>query len=206
MLPWLLGIGFGMLGVSRFIIEYASAFRVSASYRSSYVRERLNYLVPLYLIGAVAVFLTLVSWTGPWYRVYVSYVVALGLTVGGRVFLSRASRGFVRVLDVYDLDLDLPMVSMAVSLIPVNAVFNVVIINLISSFTLFLETVVMYVRASRKLFDVGRINALIYSLPLLVIALYALYESVASLVVFMIALFILALFIINLMYLILRGT
>ncbi|WP_243668334.1 hypothetical protein [Vulcanisaeta sp. JCM 16161] len=94
----------------------------------------------------------------------------LGLTVGGKVFLNKVRRGFIRALDVYDLDLDLPIVSAAVSLIPLNSIIDILIVNLVSTATLFLESVIMYVRASRKLFDVGRMSALFYSLPLLAIA------------------------------------
>ncbi|ADY00442.1 hypothetical protein VMUT_0227 [Vulcanisaeta moutnovskia 768-28] len=206
MFLWLLGVGFGLLGVSWFILEYASAFRFSIDYRLSYIKERLNYLVPLYLIGATAVILTLISWVEPWYRIYVSYVTALGLTVSGRVFLNRVRRGFIRVIDVYDLDLDLPMVSTAVSLIPESSIFNVLIINLISSIALFLESIIIYSRASRKLFDVGRMNALIYSLPLLTIALYSLYDSTSMMIIFIIAFFILVLFIGDLIYLSIKGS
>ena len=205
MLLWLLGVGFGLLGISWLILEYTSASRFSVDYRLSYIKERLNYLIPLYLIGAAAVALTLVSWVEPWYRAYISYVTVLGLTVGGKVFLNRMRRGFMRVLDVYDLDLDLPIVSAAVSLIPLNSVINILIINLASTATLFLESIIMYVRASRKFFDVGRTNALLYSLPLLVIALYALYVSVRSIAVFAIALLTLALFISDLMRLVIKG-
>ena len=205
MLLWLLGVGFGLLGISWLILEYTSASRFSVDYRLSYIKERLNYLIPLYLIGAAAVALTLVSWVEPWYRAYISYVTVLGLTVGGKVFLNRARRGFMRVLDVYDLDLDLPIVSAAVSLVPLNSVINILIINLASTATLFLESIIMYVRASRKFFDVGRTNALLYSLPLLVIALYALYVSVRSIAVFAIAMLTLALFISDLMRLVIKG-
>ena len=205
MLLWLLGVGFGLLGISWLILEYTSASRFSVDYRLSYIKERLNYLIPLYLIGAAAVALTLVSWVEPWYRAYISYVTVLGLTVGGKVFLNRMRRGFMRVLDVYDLDLDLPIVSAAVSLVPLNSVIDILIINLVSTATLFLESIIMYVRASRKFFDVGRTNALLYSLPLLVIALYALYVSVRSIAVFAIALLTLALFISDLMRLVIKG-
>ncbi|WP_460173419.1 hypothetical protein [Vulcanisaeta sp. JCM 14467] len=205
MLLWLLGVGFGLLGISWLILEYTSASRFSVDYRLSYIKERLNYLIPLYLIGVAAVALTLVSWVEPWYRAYISYVTVLGLTVGGKVFLNRARRGFMRVLDVYDLDLDLPIVSAAVSLVPLNSIIDILIINLASMATLFLESIIMYVRASRKFFDVGRTNALLYSLPLLVIALYALYVSVRSIAVFAIALLTLVLFISDLMHLVIKG-
>ncbi|WP_252901173.1 hypothetical protein [Vulcanisaeta sp. JCM 14467] len=111
----------------------------------------------------------------------------------------------MRVLDVYDLDLDLPIVSAAVSLVPLNSIIDILIINLASMATLFLESIIMYVRASRKFFDVGRTNALLYSLPLLVIALYALYVSVRSIAVFAIALLTLVLFISDLMHLVIKG-
>ncbi|GAB6944776.1 hypothetical protein JCM14467A_15580 [Vulcanisaeta sp. JCM 14467] len=198
-------MGFGLLGISWLILEYTSASRFSVDYRLSYIKERLNYLIPLYLIGVAAVALTLVSWVEPWYRAYISYVTVLGLTVGGKVFLNRARRGFMRVLDVYDLDLDLPIVSAAVSLVPLNSIIDILIINLASMATLFLESIIMYVRASRKFFDVGRTNALLYSLPLLVIALYALYVSVRSIAVFAIALLTLVLFISDLMHLVIKG-
>ncbi len=200
-----MGIGFGLLGVSWFTLEYASAFRLSADYRLSYIKERLNYLTPLYLIGAAAVVLTLISWIEPWYKVYISYVTVLGLTVGGKVFFNRMRRGLIRALDVYDLDLDLPIVSAAISLIPLSSVINILMINLVSTAALFLESVIIYVRASRKLFDVGRVSAILYSLPQLVIALYALYVSVRSIIVFVIALFVLALFIGDLAYLMIRS-
>ena len=205
MFLWLLGIGFGLLGISWFILEYVSAFRLSADYRLSYIKERLNYLTPLYLVGAAAVALTLISWIKPWYKVYISYVTILSLTVSGKVFLNRVRRGFIRALDVYDLDLDLPIVSAAVSLVPLNSVINILMVNLISTATLFLESIIMYVRASRKLFDVGRLSALIYSLPLLTIALYALSSSVESIIIFIIALLALILFIGDLLYLIVKG-
>ncbi|ADN51156.1 hypothetical protein [Vulcanisaeta distributa] len=205
MFLWLLGIGFGLLGISWFTLEYASAFRFSADYRLSYIKERLNYLTPLYLIGAAAVALTLISWIEPWYKVYISYVTVLGLTVGGKVFFNRMRRGLIRALDVYDLDLDLPIVSAAVSLISLNSIINILMINLISTVALFLESVIIYVRASRKLFDVGRVSAVLYSLPQLVIALYALYVSVRSIIVFVIALFVLALFIGDLAYLMIKS-
>ncbi|WP_252901174.1 hypothetical protein [Vulcanisaeta sp. JCM 14467] len=65
MLLWLLGVGFGLLGISWLILEYTSASRFSVDYRLSYIKERLNYLIPLYLIGVAAVALTLVSWVEP---------------------------------------------------------------------------------------------------------------------------------------------
>ncbi len=198
-----MGVGFGLLGTSWFILEYASAFRFSVDYRSSYIKERLNYLTPLYAVGAATV--ALASWAAPWYRAYMSYVTALGLTVGGKVFLNRVRRGFIRALDVYDLDLDLPIVSVAVSLISLNSLLNTLIINLVSTATLFLESVIIYVRASRKLFDVGRVSALVYSIPPLAIALYALYTSLESMVIFTLALLVLALFIGDLMHLMIKG-
>ncbi len=78
-------------------------------------------------------------------------------------------------------------------------------INLVSTATLFLESVIIYVRASRKLFDVGRVSAILYSLPQLVIALYALYVSVRSIIVFIVALFVLTLFISDLAYLMIKS-
>jgi len=200
-LLWPLGVVFGLVGISWLIIEYASAYRFEVNYRSLYIRERLNYLVPLYLVGLGGVVLTIIDLSSSWFRAYVSYVTILGLTVGGRTFFNRIRKRVIRSLDVYDLDLDLPVVSTAVALVPISIVNLVFMTNIISGMALFLDSLIMYIRASRKYFDIGWSNALLYSLPLLVVSMYALILSIVSIVVFVLALSVLILFISDLLFL-----
>ena len=197
---WLLGASFGLVGLSWVIMEFASSLRFSVDYRFVYIRERLNYLMPLYLVGVGAVVLTLIT-PFPWPKAYLSYVTVLGLTVGGRVFFNRVRKRVVRSLDVYDLDLDLLIVSIAIALLPISLMQLVLTMNLVSTAVLFVEVIIMYVRARKRQFDVGQLSALIYSMPLLAMSLYSLVLSVIDIAIFAVSLFALALFMSDFVYL-----